>query len=118
MKRLVLPLGLLLLALVLPRFRREKALAVPFKDDTDGVTEQHAHSFLEVVPLMAAAFAIVLHWKQFRALVGAGPERADFALRPKQHPLPRSYLAGIFTIVALLGVLPFLEEFWRCYRTD
>ena len=31
--------------------------------------EQHVHSFLEMVPLMAVSFLSVLHWPQLRALV-------------------------------------------------
>jgi hypothetical protein len=32
--------------------------------------EQHVHSFLEMLPLMALAFVSVLHWPQFPALFG------------------------------------------------
>ena len=33
-------------------------------------TEQHVHSFLEMVPLMAISFIAVLHWPQFCAIAG------------------------------------------------
>jgi hypothetical protein len=49
--------------------------------------EQHIHSLLEVVPLMATASLAVLHWDQALAVIGRGPARADFALRPKVRPL-------------------------------
>ena len=81
-------------------------------------TEQHIHSLLEVVPLMAVSFLMVLHWDQARALVGVGPERADFGLRPKRQPLSRPYIVGLLAaIVACVGV-PYAEELWRCYRVD
>src|SRR6476659_6651781 len=37
-----------------------------------GPLEQHVHSFLEILPLMAVSFVIVLHWDQFLALFGFG----------------------------------------------
>ena len=81
-------------------------------------TEQHIHSFLEVVPLMAVAFLMVLHWDQARALVGVGPDRPDFGLRPKRHPLSRPYIVGLLaSILACVGV-PYAEELWRCYGVD
>ena len=32
--------------------------------------EQHVHSFLEMIPLMAGAFVVVLNWPQLLALFG------------------------------------------------
>ncbi|MDQ6673999.1 MAG: diguanylate cyclase [Chloroflexota bacterium] len=52
--------------------------------------EQHVHSFLEVGPLMAVVLLTVLHWDQGRALMAAGGVNAEFALRPKRHPLGRA----------------------------
>ena len=46
--------------------------------------EQHVHSFLEMVPLMAISFIAVLHWPQFSALFGVGREPADLAVRFKE----------------------------------
>jgi hypothetical protein len=81
-------------------------------------TEQHIHSLLEVVPLMATAFLLVLHWDQARALLGQGPRPADFTLRPKRHPLPARYLRRLIAaIVACVG-MPYAEEFRRCYQAD
>ena len=81
-------------------------------------TEQHIHSLLEVVPLMAVSFLMTLHWDQARALVGVGPDRPDFGLRPKRRPLARPYIVGLLTsIMACVGV-PYAEELWRCYRVD
>jgi hypothetical protein len=80
--------------------------------------EQHIHSFLEVVPLMALSFLAALHWDQARALVGAGGGPARFALRPKRPPLPRRYVGGVLAGIVAFGVLPYAEEFRRCYRID
>jgi hypothetical protein len=61
--------------------------------------EQHVHSFLEMIPLMAMLSVISLHWGQFMALFGFGNESAQFMLRWKQTSLPGSY---IFSILAAL----------------
>ena len=81
-------------------------------------TEQHIHSFLEVVPLMAVGFLTVLHWDQARALVGVGPARPKFALQRKRRPLSRGYVGGLLAALGAFVVLPYGEEFWRCYRVD
>ncbi|MFF1300455.1 MULTISPECIES: diguanylate cyclase [unclassified Streptomyces] len=65
--------------------------------------EQHIHSLLEVVPLMATSLLAVLHWDQARALNGC-QQRPDFRLRLKSRdPLPpraRAGLLGAFVIFA------------------
>jgi hypothetical protein len=80
--------------------------------------EQHTHSFLEVVPVMAASHLIALHPDQFRALLGVGDERPRFELRPKSEPLSRAYVSGILAATVTTVVLPYAEEIWRCYRVD
>lgn len=80
------------------------------------VVEQHIHSFLEVLPLTAAAFAACLHWDQVRRIAGGGRHPDDWKLLPKTERLPTSYLAGIGASVALFVVLPYAEELLRCVR--
>ena len=78
-------------------------------------TEQHVHSFLEMLPLMGLTIIAILHWGQFLALFGFGTERADFGIRLKQPPLPWLYVT-VMLLVLLFVVLPFLEEFARTLR--
>jgi hypothetical protein len=78
--------------------------------------EQHVHSFLEVLPFMAVSLVVCLYWDQARALVGLGPDRADFGLRLKDPPLPTAYLVTVVTAVLVFLGLPYGEEVWRCYR--
>ncbi len=78
--------------------------------------EQHVHSFLEMLPFMAASFVICLHWGQFLALVGAGPEPARFVLQLKEPPLSMAYVVTILATIGVFLGLPYAEEFWRCYR--
>src|SRR5207237_7699708 len=49
--------------------------------------EQHVHSFLEMIPLMAGRFIAVLHWPQFIALFGIGGEAPRFEVNWKGEPL-------------------------------
>ncbi|HUC12268.1 MAG TPA: hypothetical protein VL985_17860 [Stellaceae bacterium] len=80
--------------------------------------EQHVHSFLEMVPLMAISFIAVLHWPQFRALLGIGGERADLSLRAKDQPLPRHYIPISLGATGVFELLPYLEELYRCLRAS
>jgi hypothetical protein len=76
-------------------------------------TEQHVHSFLEMLPLMGLLIVVTLHWQQFLALMGLGHETADLGLRLKQPPLPWIYVSLILSLVLLFDVLPYLEELAR-----
>ena len=58
--------------------------------------EQHAHSFLEMIPLMAILLLASMHWGQFLALWGAGPEVARFSLQLKAQPLGLTYFCAMF----------------------
>lgn len=79
--------------------------------------EQHIHSLLEVVPLMATGFLAALHWDQLRALVRQGTRRADLRLRPKRRPLSWRSRAALLGAFAVFGALPYAEEMRRCLRT-
>jgi hypothetical protein len=78
--------------------------------------EQHVHSLLEVSPLTATLLLTALHWDQAAALAGRGA-RPRFRLRLKRHhTLAPRFRAGLLTAVGIAGVLPYAEEFWRCWR--
>jgi hypothetical protein len=79
--------------------------------------EQHVHSFMEVLPLMALSFVTIMYWNQFLALFGFGQEPARFTLHPKSTPVPAGYLLPLLLSVVCLVVLPYAEELWRCLRT-
>lgn len=80
--------------------------------------EQHVHSFLEMIPLMAMLFVISLHWGQFQALFGFGPETPRFNLAWKEEPLPASYVLSIMTAILLFEIIPYIEEFFRGLRAN
>jgi hypothetical protein len=77
--------------------------------------EQHIHSFLEIVPLMATTFLATLHWDQARALAGQNG-RPDFRIRRKRHPLTPRTRAALLGAMALFGAVPYAEEMIRCLR--
>jgi hypothetical protein len=81
-----------------------------------GPLEQHVHSFMEVLPIMAVSFVTVLYWNQFLALFGLGPQSPRFELRAKADPLPIGYLIALFSTIAVLIIFPYGEELWRCIR--
>ena len=76
--------------------------------------EQHVHSFLELLPLMALSFVIVLHWPRFRALVTGTADESDAAIRVREKPLPRGYIAWVVGTMTFVEALPYLEELSRC----
>jgi hypothetical protein len=81
-----------------------------------GPIEQHVHSFLELIPLLAIICVITLHWTQFLALFGAGTEVAQYTIRSKDELLPVPYLASLFGAIVLFEILPYLEELLRGWR--
>ena len=77
--------------------------------------EQHTHSFLEVLPFVAAAFAAFAHPEQTRALAGIGSGAPRFAFRFKRTP-PRAATVIAVVASALFGIAPYAEEMVRCLR--
>ena len=123
MMGLFLDVNALVLALMIAAFFVHEATAfwdVAYAEERRVVTpnEQHIHSFLETIPFMAVSFLICLYWEQFRALMGNGNEPARFEFRPKREPLSRRYITALLVAVAITIVLPYAEEFIRCYRVD
>ena len=78
--------------------------------------EQHVHSYLEMVPVMATCFVTVLHWPEFRALLGLGRRRPDWSLRRKARPLPIWAVTALLSGTVLFELLPYLEELRRTRR--
>lgn len=78
--------------------------------------EQHIHSFLEMIPLIAIICVSALYWGQFKALFGMGDENARFDLTWKADPLPAAYIVTLMTAVMLMVVIPYVEELVRGLR--
>lgn len=120
---LLLEINALIIALIIVAFLVHEATAL--WDVSYAITqrylspiEQHVHSFLEMIPLMAGAFVSVLHWPQFLALFGLGNEPARFDLTWKQEPLPVLYISSVLAASVLIEFIPYLQEFWRGLRAN
>jgi hypothetical protein len=79
------------------------------------VFEHQVHSALEILPLAAILLVMALHWPQTLALFGAGTERADFSLGPKQAPRWGEIIPPAASFIGL-ALLPYLEELLRGLR--
>jgi hypothetical protein len=78
--------------------------------------EQHVHSHLEYIPLIALSMVALLYWNQFAALFGAGSEPASFSLQGKREPLPTRYLVAVLVPVLLVQGALLAEETFRASR--
>jgi hypothetical protein len=68
--------------------------------------EQMVHSFLELLPLVSLALLAVIAW----------PQAADFSVRLRAEPFPRTYLLAAAGASVLFNALPLLQETWSCVR--
>jgi len=75
--------------------------------------EQHVHSFLELIPLMAGTLIAISHWPQFLALFGLGTEAPRFGIELKKDALPVSYIIGVLGASLFMELLPYLDELRR-----
>ena len=74
--------------------------------------EQHVHGVLERLPWFAFVLLAILHWPA----VTAGVAGDGFTLALKARPLPTAYVAALLAGMVVLGIVPFVEELWRCWR--
>ncbi|MFY9883675.1 MAG: hypothetical protein WAK15_02745 [Candidatus Cybelea sp.] len=82
------------------------------------VTEQHFHSFLEVLPFATLSFLLCLRADQALAILSLTDEKPDFALRLKAEPPPRAYVTGLLALITLSIGIPYAEELLRCMRVN
>lgn len=78
--------------------------------------EHQVHSFLEIIPLMAIASVVALHWGQFVAIFGLGSEIARFDVVFKPQPLSALYLSVTMAVIFVFHFLTYSEELYRCWR--
>jgi len=78
--------------------------------------EQQIHGVMEMVPFAVILLLASMHWGQFCALFGLGDEPARFVLAARTPAISPQYLIAFGCAVALLEVVPYLEELLRCLR--
>jgi hypothetical protein len=110
-----LVLGLMLLCLVAHEITGYYDLKLAMATRRVTPFEHQVHSALEILPLAAVLLIMTLHWPQTLALFGAGPDRADFSLGPKQTPRWGEIIPPAAAFIGL-ALLPYLEELWRGIR--
>lgn len=76
--------------------------------------EQHVHSFLESMPIMAASALGCLRWRQVQELLAGAGAPAAWRLRLKSNPLPRGYRIRVALGVVGAIALPYGNELARC----
>lgn len=82
------------------------------------VTEQHFHSFLEVLPFATLSVLLCLRADQALAILRLSDEKPDFALRFKARPPPPGYVAGLLALITLSIGVPYAEELLRCMHVN
>jgi hypothetical protein len=75
--------------------------------------EQHAHSYMEALPLVATALVVILYWDAFASIFNGEPD--SWTLTRRQQPLPAAALGAVAVGFALAG-LAIVEEYVRCAR--
>ena len=80
-------------------------------------SEQHVHSFLEVMPLVGAFLLAGTHPKASADLRSNPVSLLQPQFSSKDKPVPKEYLIAFFSAVCALIVVPYGEEFVRCFRT-
>jgi hypothetical protein len=78
--------------------------------------EQHIHSHLEYVPLVALLLLSLLYWDQVRALFGFSAGLHSFTLEPKRQPIDPGYIVAVLAPIVLLQGGLLVEEFIRTLR--
>jgi hypothetical protein len=81
-------------------------------------TEQHFHSFLEVLPFMSLSFIACQHWDEVLGMLHIGTTTPHFELRLKEKPVPAPLLVGALTLLTATIAIPYAEELIRCWRQD
>jgi hypothetical protein len=77
--------------------------------------EQHVHSVLELAPLGTLMLLSLLHWPQFKALLGLTTVPPS-KMRRKREPLGGAYVFANLMAMAACGLLPYIEELRRDRR--
>ena len=76
------------------------------------------HSFLEVLPFTGLAVQMCLNPADVAALFDPATRGEQLRFRPKRNPRAYAYDAAIVALVTVTLVIPYAEEFVRCFRVD
>jgi hypothetical protein len=112
-----LVLAIMLIGLVLHYVTSLWDLRVAYHSPRDLLPiEQHIHSYQEMLPIFGFICVVVVHWKQALALLGLGPQPADFSLRYTPYYWETGYAPWLLGAVVCFVLVPYGEELLRCLR--
>lgn len=77
--------------------------------------EQHVHSHMEYVPVVALILVVFLYWESFLGLLGGGTRPASYELRWKVEPLPPGVIATVLIPIFGVQALLLLDETRRTW---
>ena len=77
--------------------------------------EIHVHSFLETLPFFTVIMLISINWNAFVDLITLNWV-GNMGLHLRQHGLDSGYLAGYVALLLFIDIIPYIEEFFRCWR--
>lgn len=78
--------------------------------------EQWVHGLQMGLPWLGLLTLCIVYRGQSLAILGLGPEAADWALRLRDPPVPTGAKIAVLAGAVLVVVLPFLQELRRCLR--
>ena len=109
---------LLLLALIMMVFHvwvahNDVTYAIDMRRIT--IWETHTHSFLEVLPFVVLLLLVCKRWSAFVDLITFN-WAGQLTLVPKATPIGSEYILGYAGFMLVVGVAPYLEEVWRCWK--
>ncbi len=81
------------------------------------ILETHVHSFLEVLPFVIVALLICINWPAFVDLITFN-WAGNMGLEWKRQPIATGYITTYFFTLLIIDVLPYVEEFYRCWQYD
>jgi uncharacterized protein YqgC (DUF456 family) len=103
------------LVLVFHEWVAHHDVAYAMKTRKISMFETHVHSFLEVIPFVIVALIVLMNWSNFVDFVTFN-WAGHCALQFKKHPLDLHYITGYVALMLIADVVPYMEEFWRCFR--
>ena len=80
------------------------------------IWEVHVHNYMATIPLYLLMLIVVLNWEVARDLVSLNWEGQFRFQRLASPPGGSGYLRGYLAFMAVLCVVPYVEELARCLR--
>jgi uncharacterized protein YqgC (DUF456 family) len=77
--------------------------------------EIHVHSFLETLPFFTVALLICINWDAFVDLI-TFQWAGHMGLHLRAQGINSHYIAAYVALLLFIDIIPYIEEFFRCWR--